>query len=149
MQHPQPPAGRLRPRTTGGIALAVLALTIAAPGTVTAQAATAPAATHTVATARSNAVVKATAAQKARMLRPSSGSRKKITYSCKTSGVPRTISTYAPSSLRSGHGAYMRPSATVSPIRIASGIAVTDNLTVTSAAATSATSASTIGAAVL
>ena len=58
-QHSQPRARRLRPRTTGGIALAVLALTIAAPGTVTAaQAAAAP----TAVKAQTTAAVRTTAA---------------------------------------------------------------------------------------
>ena len=69
------------------------------------------------------------------MLIPNSGSKKKITYSCKTSGVPRTISTYQASGVPSARGPYMRPNATVNPIKIASGIAVTDNFTVIHAAA--------------
>ena len=68
---------------------------------------------------------------------PIFGNRKKIAYSCNINGVPRRISTYSPSGLARIQGPYIRPTATKMPIRIASGMAVTDSSTVMPAASTS------------
>ncbi|QMU75766.1 ricin-type beta-trefoil lectin domain protein [Streptacidiphilus sp. PB12-B1b] len=65
MHHPTPRTGRLRPGTTGGIALAAFALALAGPGTVTAAHAAAPGTTHAAAHAKAPTAAARTATVKA------------------------------------------------------------------------------------